>query len=365
MAGDRSPLGVNSDPERLRRLLALIDEVLETRAPRRSGAALATELRERFDALGQHRLREVNPPRTDFGTAWAQARGEYLAPIERTGAVHLELGTFTTFSRGRVAELVAGDGLGEFIRLDYDPQYELDVVADATSLPLRSSSVDRVGSNSTVEHVSHPHRVFSETLRVLKPGGVTLIDMPFVWPEHGYPEDHVRFTPGHFERILAEIGFVDVLVDRDGSSGLYNVLHNAAKMASVDASAAEAAAMLELHELAIALLGALIPFDRFFVDGSRQWMHSVRVLARKPGTLEPSRRAWRPDVPFAERALDLLADPETKRPLTRKGGRVVVEGSGTAFAVSRGGAINFMEPALARTARLKALARRVKRRRPA
>ena len=57
------------------------------------------------------------------------------APTEHVGAVHLELGTFTTFPDERVSELVAGDGLSEFIRLDFDRHYGPDVVADVTQLP--------------------------------------------------------------------------------------------------------------------------------------------------------------------------------------------------------------------------------------
>jgi SAM-dependent methyltransferase len=330
--------------------LQLIDEVLSRHLDDGRRAALLDELRERAAALGEHLLGGVDPPRTDYGDAWERARAAAYAPTEHVGAVHLELGTWTAFPAARVAELVAGDGLAELIRLDADPRYECEVVADATALPFRSGSIDRVASNATIEHIADPRRVFEETHRVLRPGGVMAATAPFVWHEHGYPDDYVRLTRGFYERVLVEVGFEDVRVDRDGTSGLYYTLHQASKMAEVDATRAEHAAMHDLQRLTTALLGALIPLDRFFTGGAREWFHSVRVVARKPGTYVPSRRERRPGAPFADRALDLLADPVTKQPLWRDRGALVCPTTGVAYRVADG-RVSFLEPILPRPRR--------------
>jgi hypothetical protein len=120
--------------------------------------------------------------------------------------------------------------------------------------------------------------------------------------------------------------------------------------------------MRELHELVITLLGTLIPLDRHFTEGGRYWFHSVRVLARKPGSFVPQGRRREAGRPFAERALDLLADPETRTPLRREGSRLVAPLTGTAYEVARDGAVNFLEPRVARPpagSRVRAAARRV------
>jgi SAM-dependent methyltransferase len=338
-------LARNADPDRVVRILKLVEEVLHSRLGEHRGAALTAEIHERMSASSGFLLDGVNPARPDASPAWDDARAAVYAATEHVGAVHLELGTWTAFPDSRVRELVAGDGLSEFIRLDSDPQLDAEVIADATALPFRSGSIDRVASNSVLEHIAYPHDVLRETLRVLRPGGVMVIVMPFVWRQHGYPDDHVRLTPGFFERVCPEIGFVDVTVDVDTSAGLYNTLHNATKMASVDASRDEAAAMRELQELATLLLGALIPFDRYFEDRARYWFHSVRVLARKPGIYNPSRRPREEGRPFAERALDLLADPATKQPLRRDGRQLRAHDGGASYRLlRRGRAINFLEP---------------------
>jgi SAM-dependent methyltransferase len=337
--------GRPDEPDLVASTLALVRDVLARSLGDSRADELVAELIERRDALGEVLSAGVNPPRTDYGDAWEQARAAAYAPTENVGAVRLELGTWTAFPAERVQQFLSEDGLSDFIRLDADARYECEVVADATALPFRSGVIDRLASNSTVEHVARPELVFGEAHRALRPGGVLVTATPFVWHEHGYPDDYVRLTRGYYERILGEVGFVDVRVDPDGSSGLYYTLHNAAKMALVDESLPEREAMARLQELVVVLLGTLIPLDRFFTHGARYWYHSVRVVARKPGTYEPSRRASS-DAPFADRALDLLADPATKQPLVRRGRQLVCESTGLSYALTADGGINFLEPRL-------------------
>jgi len=336
-----------ASPDRLGHLLGLVDDVLNDRLEDARARSLSEELRSRLEDLGEELFGGVNSPRSDWGNDWDAARYDLYAPMEHVGAVHLELGSFNTFPEDRVRELVAGDGLGEFIRLDPDLQWDCEVYADARAMPFLAGSIDRVVSNSTLEHIPDTHQVLREAYRVLRPGGAFVAVMPFIWEEHGCPEDHVRLTRGFFERVLPQVGFVDIAVDRDATAGLYYTLHNAVKMGRLDESAPEYTAMAEIKALASALLGLLIPLDRFFEDGARSWFHSTRVVARKPGTYEPSRRQPDAHVPFAERAIDLLADPHTKAPLTRHGSRLVAD-NGVSYDVTKNGGVNFLEPKVPR-----------------
>jgi SAM-dependent methyltransferase len=339
-----------ADPDRVRRLFELVEEALRSRAPAQGDALVAT-LREHVSAWQPHLLDGVNPLLPGAGAAWEAARAAAYAPTERVGAVHLELGTWSAFTDERTRELIEADGLAELIRLDADPSFPVDVVADATALPFASGVLDRVASNSVLEHIAYPHQVLAECHRVLRPGGVMVHVMPFVWWLHGYPDDYVRLTPPFFERVCREIGFVEVVTDVDATGGLYNTLHNASKMGAVDASRPEAEAMRELHELVALLLGALVPFDRAFEGGARNWFHSVRVLARKAGDYEPSRRT-RGEGAFSERALDLLADPASQAPLSQRRGQLVSEASGVAYPVRRG-VPDFLQPGPIRRFRLR------------
>jgi SAM-dependent methyltransferase len=329
--------------EQKARVLELVEALLRDNLPAERADVLLRTIDAHLAEASEYVVRGVNPPRADRDRAWDQARGEAYFQTERAGAVHLELGTFTTFPDERVAELVAGDELAEFIRLDFDRHYRPDLVADVTALPLANASVDRIASNSLFEHVAYPHRIIDESFRVLRPGGVMEVVMPFVWKRHGYPHDYVRLTPQFFERVCREAGFAEVAVDDDGCSGLYNTLHNASKMAAVAHGSPESEALRAVHEAVVLLLGALIPMDRYFEDDARQWFHSVRVIATKPGTYEPSRRRRDETQALIPRITDLLADPVTKSPLRFDGQRLVCEFSGMAYPVENGIAL-FTEP---------------------
>lgn len=66
------------------------------------------------------------------------------------------------------------------VRLDIDPEVSPDVVASMTSIPLEDGSFEAVASSHNLEHLN-PHDVpvaLREFLRVLKPGGFVVIQVP-------------------------------------------------------------------------------------------------------------------------------------------------------------------------------------------
>jgi SAM-dependent methyltransferase len=71
----------------------------------------------------------------------------------------------------------------------------VDLVADAHDLHMvPDNSVDLVTAVSVLEHVRYPQKVVSEIFRILKPGGVVYINVPFVFPYHADPDDFYRFS---------------------------------------------------------------------------------------------------------------------------------------------------------------------------
>jgi SAM-dependent methyltransferase len=71
----------------------------------------------------------------------------------------------------------------------------VDLVADAHDLHMvADNSVDVVTSVSVMEHVRNPWKVVDEIYRILKPGGIICIDVPFIFPYHADPDDFYRFS---------------------------------------------------------------------------------------------------------------------------------------------------------------------------
>ena len=304
-------------------LFDLIASTLARHLPAERAEVLQGELAAHLAAYGESVYNHVSPARTDVEPEYDRRLEATLERSRHVGAVHLELGTWTAFPDNRTEELREEEGLAEFVRLDFEPAYRPDVAADVTQLPFADGSLDRVVSNSVLEHVAHPHAVIRESFRVLRPGGVMVCVTPFVFNLHGYPDDYLRYTPAFYERISREVGFADCVSDVSAASGLYYTLHSSSKAAIVDATAAEAEAMRALHLTTMNLLAALVPFDRYFTGRAQHWFHSTRFFAIKPGAYEPSRRSRGPGAAFVDRALDLLRCPRTGRPLRRHGDSLV------------------------------------------
>ena len=69
-----------------------------------------------------------------------------------------------------------------------------DVVGVAEVLPFADNSFDAVLSYAVLEHVKQPFLAAREISRVLKPGGVLRVVVPFLQPLHGFPSHFFNMT---------------------------------------------------------------------------------------------------------------------------------------------------------------------------
>ena len=103
----------------------------------------------------------------------------------------------------------------EYVGLEIDtPQNRADKKADyfydGKLFPFADATFDSVVANEVFEHVFNPDQFLSELFRVLKPGGMTLLTMPFVWDEHEQPYDFARYSSFGIRALLEKHGFMIV-----------------------------------------------------------------------------------------------------------------------------------------------------------
>ncbi|HTB33100.1 MAG TPA: class I SAM-dependent methyltransferase, partial [Bacteroidia bacterium] len=84
---------------------------------------------------------------------------------------------------------------------------KVDVICEATKIPLPDASFDTVFSTQVIEHVDDHQALVKEAFRLLKPGGHFIVSGPMYWHLHEEPYDYFRFTKYGFKYILEKNGF--------------------------------------------------------------------------------------------------------------------------------------------------------------
>jgi len=92
-------------------------------------------------------------------------------------------------------------------------ELKADVVADLNELlPIESQVANTVVSLSVMEHLREPQTMLNEACRILKPGGVMVMQVPFMWWVHEAPYDFYRFTRYGLQYMFQKAGFTDVKI---------------------------------------------------------------------------------------------------------------------------------------------------------
>lgn len=109
---------------------------------------------------------------------------------------------------GRILDLACGNSpfqseLIERIGCDYVPGNGVDVIADAHSLPFKSSSFDTLICLEALEHFHSPAQSVKEISRVLRSEGTLIMTIPFCYPVHEAPYDFQRFTAYGLKKLIS------------------------------------------------------------------------------------------------------------------------------------------------------------------
>lgn len=95
-------------------------------------------------------------------------------------------------------------------------QESVDVVYDGSALPFAEASFDLVLCSEVLEHARDPAHLLREIRRILRPGAILVLTVPFAWGEHEQPYDEHRWTSFGLHRLLTHTGFPDSDVERSG-----------------------------------------------------------------------------------------------------------------------------------------------------
>jgi SAM-dependent methyltransferase len=94
--------------------------------------------------------------------------------------------------------------------VNLDPCTKPDLLCDVTQVPWPDASADCVICTEVLEHLPDPAACVREAERLLRPGGVFLCSVPFLFPVHPDPEDMQRYTADGLRHLLRAFAGVEV-----------------------------------------------------------------------------------------------------------------------------------------------------------
>lgn len=154
-------------------------------------------------------------------------RGLHNWLIYRKISTHLD--AHADSIKGAVYDLGCGDSPYRDLALRHGDSYtgvdwensphspRADVIADLNQpIDLPTASADTILCVSVLEHLRRPDAFLQEAARLLKPGGVLLLQVPWQWTLHEMPYDFFRYSPAALTDMLTDSGFRDIDVSALG-----------------------------------------------------------------------------------------------------------------------------------------------------
>jgi len=87
--------------------------------------------------------------------------------------------------------------------LEVYPSISADIIIEpACRYPIADACLDGIGCFAVMEHMTEPWVAAAEFARMLKPGGIIVIDFPFLVPVHGYPSHYFNATREGLARLF-------------------------------------------------------------------------------------------------------------------------------------------------------------------
>jgi SAM-dependent methyltransferase len=175
------------------------------------------------------RNRVIGKTRFELARLGDDEDGTRFAVSEIFPAIEQEFGDIHDRFKGRV--LNAGSGArdishlvdGELVNQDINEGLpSVHIVSPLDEIPCPDEHFDVAICNAVLEHVVNPHEVLDELHRVLRPGGLLVLTVPFMQPEHLDPTDYQRYTRDGLQVLVERHGFT---VERaDGLHSVYTTL---------------------------------------------------------------------------------------------------------------------------------------------
>ncbi len=133
---------------------------------------------------------------------------------------------YSKYYKGNLYDLGCGEAPYRKYFLQYADSYigvdwtktlhnsKADIVSNLNKkIELDDGVADTIISLSVMEHLCEPQIFLDESYRILKKGGVMMLQVPWQWWVHEAPHDYFRYTPYGLKYMFKKAGFKDVIIE--------------------------------------------------------------------------------------------------------------------------------------------------------
>jgi 2-polyprenyl-3-methyl-5-hydroxy-6-metoxy-1,4-benzoquinol methylase len=93
------------------------------------------------------------------------------------------------------------------------------IIETSGRLPFLNEEFEAIFLFDVLEHIKNDHEFIKECFRILKPKGLIVANVPFMYRFHEEPHDYRRYTPSGIKYLLEEVGnFVIHQIEPIGST---------------------------------------------------------------------------------------------------------------------------------------------------
>lgn len=83
----------------------------------------------------------------------------------------------------------------------------INLIGTAYEIPVEDNSFDSVICTAVLEHLEEPELALRECHRILKPNGIAIYSVPFIWHLHEEPRDFYRYSKYGLKYLFEKSGF--------------------------------------------------------------------------------------------------------------------------------------------------------------